>query len=170
MTSIYGTIRSVLLAIIAIVTLALSLSIIEFGIYFGVAILAGALLSLVYLFFNFDKKIDSSIVTQICIDAFAGLIIFTFPEPNTRFTMIVFSFWIAIMGTINLKAGFSLSASNNLLWLYLLSGISFLILGFIVMNYSTDYLNSIGYLIGITLLIYSLINIYLNKKIKTTDY
>ena len=160
----YRLTRSILLTILGIATLALSLSIKEFGIYFGVLLIVGAALTAVYLFIHFDESIDEKIVIELAIDGFAGLIIFTYPEPTNRFFMLDFSFWIALMGILHIASGLFNKKNSNLFWLYLLSGIMMLVLGFIILNYSIDYLGSVGYLIGIVLTYYAGLNIYLLRK------
>ena len=81
----YRYTKYILLTILAIAMMALSLSIQEFGIYFGVLLLVGAALSTVYLFIHFDENINEKIIIELAIDGFAGLIIFTYPAPDARF-------------------------------------------------------------------------------------
>lgn len=163
MGSGYRITRSALLALYGIITIALSLSIKEFGIYFGVILMISTAISSVFLFLHFDKKIDKNIVLELAMDGFAGLIIFTYPEPTDRFFMLDFSFWIAVMGMLYLVKGLFNKSIIKYMWLYVLSGIMLLVLGFIILNYSTEYLGSVGYLIGFALTYYALLNIYLQK-------
>lgn len=156
--------RSVILALYGIATMVLALSIKEFGIYFGVLLMLSAILTTVYLFIHFNEKIDEKIIIELITDAFAGLIIFTYPEPTDRFFMLDFSFWIAIMGMIYTTTGIFNKNISSYIWLYILSGLMMIALGFIILNYSTDYLGSVGYLIGIVLTYYSALNIYLAFK------
>jgi uncharacterized membrane protein HdeD (DUF308 family) len=162
----YRFARHTLLAILGIATLLLSLTIKEFGIYFGVLLLVGAATSAVYVFMHFDKQINEKLIIEMIIDGFTGLIIFTYPEPTDRFFMLDFSFWIAIMGVLYIVSGLFDNRNSNRLWLYLLSGITMIVLGFIILNYSTEYIGSVSYLIGFILTYYSLLGIYLlNKKL-----
>lgn len=164
MVSGLRTTRSILLAIYGVVTLSLSLSVIEFGMYFGVLLLVSAALTSAFLFVNFDKKIDEKIVIELVIDGFAGLIIFTFPEPNHRFLMLDFSFWIAVMGALYLASGLFDKSIKSLFWLYILSGIMMIVIGFIIVNYSSEYLGSVSYLIGIILTYYSVLSLFVNRE------
>ncbi len=163
MGSAFRITRSAFLALYGIITIALALSIKEFGIYFGVILMVSAAISSIFLFLYFDKKIDKNIIIELAMDGFAGLIIFTYPDPTDRFFMLDFSFWIAVMGMLYMVKGLFDKKSRKYLWLYVLSGIMIIVLGFIILNYSTDYLGSVGYLIGIVLSYYGLINIYLQK-------
>ncbi len=163
----YRITRFLLLTILGLSTLFLSLTIEEFGIYFGVLLLVGALISSVYLFINFSNKIDEKIVIELIIDGFLGLIMFTYPDPGERFIMLDFSFWIAVMGALYLVTGLFDNSKNNMLWLYVISGIMMIVLGFIILNYNTEYIGSVSYLIGIVLTYYSVLSIYL--LLKTTN-
>ncbi len=160
----YRYAKYALLTILAVATLVFSLSIQEFGIYFGILLLIGTALSAVYLFIHFDETINEKVILEMAIDGFAGLIIFTYPQPNARFFMLDFSFWIAIMGMLHFVAGIFDNKDSKLFWLYILSGIMMIVFGFIILNYSTEYLGSIVYLIGIVLAYYALLNIYLTRK------
>jgi len=163
----YRYTKYILLALLAIVTIALSLSIQEFGIYFGILLLVGVALTSIYLFIHFDKKINEKLIIELAIDGFAGLIIFTYPEPNERFFMLDFSFWIAVIGMLHFVSGLFDKKNSNLFWLYIISGVMMIVFGFIILNYSTDYLGSIVYLIGIVLAYYAFLNIYLLNKNKS---
>lgn len=165
MGSGYRIARSVILALYGIIAIALSLSVIEFGMYFGVILMISAALTAIYLFIHFSGKIDQKVIIEGIADGFAGLVVFTFPEPNVRFFMIDFSFWIAIMGALYFVRGIYNSKKSNYMWLYLLSGIIMIVIGFIIMNYSTDYIGSVSYLIGLILTYYAILNAFsLNKS------
>ncbi len=163
MGSAFRITRSAFLGLFGLITLILSLSIREFGIYFGVILMISTAISSVFLFLHFDKKIDKNVIIEMAMDGFAGLIIFTYPDPTDRFFMLDFSFWIAVMGMLYMVKGLFEKKNSKYLWLYVLSGIMMIVLGFIILNYSTDYLGSVGYLIGIVLSYYGLLSIYLEK-------
>lgn len=163
----YRYTKYILLTILALATFILTLSIQEFGIYFGVLLLIGAALSAVYLFIHFDENINEKIILELAIDGFAGLIVFTYPEPDARFFMLDFSFWIAIMGMLHLAAGLFEHRNSKYFWLFVLSGIMMIVFGFIILNYNTDYIGSVVYLIAIVLIYYALLNLYLTYKIKS---
>ena len=164
MGSGYRITRSALLALYGITAIVLSLSVKEFGIYFGVLLMICAALTGIYIFLHFDKKIDKNIIIELAMDGFAGLIIFTYPLPTDRFFMLDFSFWIAVMGMLYMVTGLFDRELKKYFWLYILSGIVMIVLGFIILNYNTDYLGSISYLIGIVLTYYAGVNIYLLNK------
>ncbi len=160
----YRLTRSVFLAAIAILTIILQLTIIEFGIYFGILLLMGAISTIIYLFIYFDEHIDQLLIIELAVDIFTGLIIFTYPEPDDRFFMLDFSFWLAIMGIINLTIGIFDKSRSSYFWLFVLSGITYVVFGFIILNYNTEHISSITTLIGLILFSYSLLNFYLIKK------
>ncbi len=162
----YRYTKYILLTMLGIAIMALSLSIQEFGIYFGVILLIGAALSTVYLFIHFDENINEKLIIELAIDGFAGLIIFTYPQPDARFFMLDFSFWIAVMGMLHLTSGLFDHKNNKYFWLYILSGIMMIVFGFIILNYSTEYIGSVVYLIAIVITYYGLLNIYLTNKNK----
>jgi uncharacterized membrane protein HdeD (DUF308 family) len=158
--------KYILLAILAVATIIFTPTMQEFGIYFGILLLISAALTAVYLFIHFDENINEKLIIELAIDGFAGLIIFTYPEPNARFFMLDFSFWLAVMGILHFVSGLFDNKHSNLFWLYIISGIMMIVFGFIILNYSTDYLGSITYLTGIVLGYLAFLNIYLIKKSK----
>ena len=160
----YRIARSVLFALMAFATLALTLSVKEFGIYFGIALMIGAATTILYLFIHFNESVDQKIIIELAADIFAGIIVFTYPVPDDRFFMLDFSFWIAIMGMIHLATGIFDKSKSKFFWLFILSGIIMMVFGFLIVNYSTDYLGSVAYLIGMVLLYYSGLNLYLIKN------
>ncbi len=162
----YRYARNILFAILAVASFVLSLSVQEFGIYFGVTLLIGAALTAIYLFIHFNENINEKIIIELAIDGFAGLIVFTYPDPNARFFMLDFSFWIAVMGMLYFVSGLFDNRNSKLFWLYLISGIMMIVFGFIILNYNTNYLQSITYVISIVLAYYAFLNIYLLIKAK----
>ncbi len=155
------------LAILAIATIVLKLPIQEFGIYFGILLIVGVALTTIYLFIHFDENINQKLIIELGVDAFTGLVIFTTPEPSIRFFMLDFSFWIAVMGMLHFTSGLYDHKDSKSFWLYIISGIMLIIFGFIILNYSQDYLGSVIYLIGIVLAYFSFLNIYLLRKTKS---
>ncbi len=147
---------------IAITSLVLNLTINEFGFFFGVALLVGAALTSINLFLNFDHQINEKIIMESIADAFAGLVILTYPEVSQRFVLTDFSFWIAIMGMLYLNAGFFNHQGAKYFWLYVLSGIALLVFGFVIINYTSEAFGSVLYLMSFSVAIYSLVNFYLN--------
>ncbi len=119
----YRYAKYTLLALLAILTILFSISIQEFGIYFGFLLLVSVALTAIYLFLHFDENINEKLIIEMAIDGFAGIIIFTYPEPNARFFMLDFSFWIAVMGMLHLVSGLFDKKNSNILWLYVISGI-----------------------------------------------
>ena len=161
MKSIYGIIRSLLLVIIAFGSLLLSLTINEFGFFFGVALLIGGALTAIYLFIHFDETLNEKVIMEALIDVFAGLVLLTFPEISQRFVMVDFAFWIAMMGILYLSGGFFNHKKSNYFWLYVLSGLALIIFGFIVMNYNPETLGSVNYLMSFAVILYGIVGIYL---------
>ncbi len=160
----YRIARSVIYTLMAIATIGLTLSVKEFGIYFGIIMMIGAATTVLYLFIHFSEHVNEKVIIELAADIFAGLIVFTYPVPDDRFFMLNFSFWIAIMGMIHLATGLFDKSKSQYFWLFSLSGIMMLVFGFIIVNYNTDFLGSVAYLIGIVLLYYSGLNLYLARK------
>ena len=103
-------------------------------------------------------------------DGFSGLVLFTYPESNENFLLIVFSFWILIMGMLYLTSGLMEEKNKDYLWSYTLVGIMLMVLGFVIMHYNVAYKSSVLYVVGFTLLIYSGMNLILMIKRKTEVY
>ncbi|MFA5418987.1 MAG: DUF308 domain-containing protein [Bacteroidales bacterium] len=161
MRSIFSILRSSLLLIIAVLSIALSLTINEFGFFFGVALLIGGALTAIYLFIHFDETLNEKIIMEALIDVFAGLVILTFPEISQRFVLVDFAFWMAMMGILYLLGGFINHKKTKYFWLYVLTGLAFIIFGFIIMNYSSETLGSINYLMSFAVSLYGIVDIYL---------
>ncbi|OFY51756.1 MAG: hypothetical protein A2W85_08825 [Bacteroidetes bacterium GWF2_41_31] len=161
MKSIYSIIRSSLLIIIAFASLLLSMTINEFGFFFGVALLIGGALTAIYLFIHFDETLNEKVIMEALIDVFAGLVLLTFPEISQRFVLVDFAFWIAMMGILYLSGGFFNHKKSNYFWLYVLSGLALIIFGFIVMNYNPETLGSVNYLMSFAVILYGIVGIYL---------
>lgn len=170
MKPIYSIIRSSLLIIVAFLSLLFSLTINEFGFFFGVALLLGAALTAIYLFIHFDEHLNEKVIMEPLMDAFAGLVILTFPEISQRFVMVDFSFWIAMMGILYLAGGFFNHKSSNYFWLYVMTGLTLIIFGFVVMNYSQETMGSVNYLMSFAVFIYGVVSIYLSIRRKKVPF
>jgi cytochrome b subunit of formate dehydrogenase len=96
----YRTGRNILFLILGFIAVSLKSNINGLSFYFGVAALSSAGLTLVYILLHFDENISREIITEMVIDGFSGLIIFTYPNSNNEFYMVIFSFWLAVMGTL----------------------------------------------------------------------
>lgn len=172
MKSIYSIVRSSILMVIAFLSLLLSLTINEFGFFFGVALLIGAALSAIYLFVHFDEQVNEKVIMEPLMDGFAGLVILTFPEISQRFILTDFAFWIAMMGILSLSTGFFNHKNARYFWLYILTGLIYVTFGFTIMNYNSEFINSVTYSMSFALFIYGTTNIYLaikRKKIPLQD-
>ncbi|MDP2723156.1 MAG: DUF308 domain-containing protein [Bacteroidales bacterium] len=168
MKSIYSIIRSSLLVIIAFASLLFSLTINEFGFFFGVTLLIGGALTAIYLFIHFDETLNEKVIMEALMDVFAGLAILTFPEISQRFVLVDFAFWMAMMGILYLSGGFFNHKKSKYFWLYVLSGLALIIFGFIIINYSSETLGSVNYLMSFAIILYGIVGIYLaiaRKKI-----
>lgn len=137
---------------------------------FGITLTISAALTVIYLFLQFDKQISQKIVMELIADGFSGIILFTYPQSDESFFLIVFSFWIVWMGILCLTSGLLEKQYEKLMWLYTLLGIMFIVLGFIIMNYNEEMLNSVIYLVGFTLIMYSVFGLYSNIIRKTELY
>lgn len=161
MKFIYSIIRFSLFVIIAFASLLLSMTINEFGFFFGVALLIGGSLTAIYLFIHFDETLNEKVIMEALIDVFAGLVLLTFPEISQRFVLVDFAFWIAMMGILYLSGGFFNHKKSNYFWLYVLTGLALIIFGFIVMNYNPETLGSVNYLMSFAIILYGIVGIYL---------
>ncbi len=103
-------------------------------------------------------------------DAFFGVVLFTYPAPDNRFFLIIFSAWIFYMGTLYLVSGLGSMQSTDYFWLYILAGITFLSMGFFIMNYNPRFKESIPGLVDIVLILCSGTGIYLLLKRKKDIY
>jgi len=119
------------------------------------------MLTVAYLFINFDKEFNPKVIMELITDGFSGIVIFTYPQSDEAFFMVVFSFWIVFMGALYLSSGIANLNNKESLPVYLLTGIILIVLGFIIINYVSESINSVNYLIGFAMIIYAVINIYL---------
>ena len=131
-----------------------------FPIIFGIAVTISAGLSVIYLFLQFDKPINEKVVMEIIADGFSGIVLFTYPQSNEWFFLIVFSFWIVWMGILCLTSGMLDKKHAKLMWLYTLLGIMLIVFGFVIINYNSEMINTVIYLVGFILCIYSAFVLY----------
>ncbi len=166
----YRITRAVLLLIPAILLFSINISLQGASITFGITVLLGAFTTMLYLFFHFDEKINAKIMMEGLADAFFGLVLFTYPTPDNQFFLIIFSAWIFFMGTLQLVTGLASMDDTDYFWLYILAGLTFLAMGFVIMNYSPGFKKSIPALLAIVLILYSGTNLYLLLKRKKDIY
>ena len=166
----YRTGRSALFLILAGIAISLKNNIDGLSFYFGVTALTSAGLTLVYLFIHFDENIAKELITEMVVDAFSGLIIFTYPNSNNEFYLIIFSFWLTIMGTLMLTSGLLSKHNKDYLWIYVLLGISYIVAGFSIMNVSQESAGLVNYFMGFVLVIYAITNGALLIKRKQEIY
>ena len=162
--------RSVIWLLLGVLSLTLNGTINGLSVYFGVAALIAAGLTMIYVFIHFDKNMDEKVLMEMVMDAFSGLIIFTFPYSDNRFFTVVFSFWIAVMGLMMLLAGLTDKKNKELLWFFVLLGISFIISGFSIMHVTETTQNMLNYFIGFMLIIYAGSHFWLLIKLKREIY
>jgi len=162
--------RLFILLIAGILAITLNNSIQGFPVIFGISLIISSGITVIYIFLNFDKNINQKIVMEMIMDGFSGLVIFTYPESNQKFFLIVFAFWIAVMGILILTSGLMDEKHKSFLWLYTMTGIIMMVLGFTALHYDEAYMNSILYLVGFTLLIYTGSGLYLFFKRKLEIY
>jgi len=163
-------IRSLLFLIPAVLALTTDIALEGLSIAFAVTSLSGAFASMVYVFIHFDEKINVKIIMEGLSDAFFGIVLVTYPLPSGQFFLVIFSAWLFVMGLFMLSGGFSMKGNESFFWFYLLVGISYIAMGFVVMNYNPSMLEMIPYVLGIILLTYSVINVYLLAKRKVDIY
>ncbi len=166
----YRISRVVLLLIPAVLIFFTDISLEGVSIAFGIVVLTGAFATMLYLFFRFDEKVNTKIMMEGLADAFFGLVLFTYPTPDNRFFLIIFSAWIFYMGTLYLVSGLGNMEGSDYFWLYILAGITFLAMGFVIMNYNPRFKESIPDLVAIVLVLYSGTCLYLLLKRKKDIY
>lgn len=154
------SIRFLILLLAGLAAIFLNQRVDGFSVLFGIALTISAALTVIFLFLQFDKPINEKVVMELIADGFSGIVLFTYPQSDERFFLIVFSFWIVWMGILCLASGLLDKKHEKLMWLYTLLGIMFIVFGFIIMNYTSEMLGSIIYLVGFILSIYSIFGLY----------
>ena len=153
--------RSIVILLSGISAVAFNHMMNGFSVMFGIMLSISAMLTVAYLFVNFDKAFNPKVIMELISDGFAGIVIFTYPHSGELFFIIVFAFWIVFMGALYLSSGIANLNDKDALPLYLLTGIILIVLGFIIINYTSENMNSVNYLIGFAMIIYASINNYL---------
>ncbi len=166
----YRITRFALLLIPAIVIFSTHISLEGISIVFGASVLTGAFATMLFIFFHFDEKVNAKVMMEGLADAFFGIVIFTYPTPDNQFFLIIFSSWIFFMGALQLVSGFENMEDSDYFWLYLLAGITFLAMGFVIMNFNPRFKENIPSLVAIVLIIYSGTNLYVLLKRKKDIY
>ena len=166
----YRKARSFVLLLAGLLAIALNHTMDGYAVVFGISLLVSSAFTLIYVFLHFDEDINQKIVMEMIVDGFSGLLIFTYPGSDQNFFLIVFAFWIVFMGTLYLTSGLMDVNHKDYLWSYALTGIMAMMLGFVIMHYVTEYIDSVLYLVGFTLLIYSGMNLYFFYKRKLGIY
>ncbi len=162
--------RSILLFLAGLLPLTVSLSSEGFAMMLGIALIVSATLTAIFLFLNFDKKLNQKVLMEGLVDAFAGLVLFTYPQSLDPFLLINFSFWSFFMGVLFLAAGLFDSWNKAFLWIYSLMGIMMVVFGFVLLNYEPDKTVSAFYLVSFVLLFYGVSNLYLMYRKKADIY
>lgn len=153
--------RSIVILLSGIAAVSFNQIMTGYSAIFGITLSISALLTVAYLFIHFDKELNPKVITELISDGFAGIVIFTYPQSDEAFFMIVFSFWIVFMGALLLNGAITKMTDKESLPVYLLSGIVLIVLGFVIINYTSEHINSVNYLIGFAMVVYAVINIYL---------
>ncbi len=143
---------------------------IGFPVLFAVALAISAGLTIIYIFLNFDKQLNEKLIMELVADGFSGIVLFTYPFSDERFFLIVFAFWIAWSGTLWLTSGLFVPAKEKMMWFYTLAGIVFIVLGFVLLNYAQEMINSAIYVVGFSLTLYSVLGLYLGLAKRTDLY
>lgn len=170
MPSSLRTIRFLILLLAGLAAIFLNQKVDGFSGLFGIVLTLSAALTVIFLFLQFDKAINEKVVMELIADGFSGIVIFTYPQSDENFFLIVFSFWIVWMGILCLASGLLNKKHEKLMWLYTLLGIMFVVFGFVIMNYTSEMFNSVIYLVGFILAIYSIFGLYTIIKRKSELY
>ena len=162
--------RSVALFLCGMLALSVTFSPEGFAMLLGIAFIISAALTALFLFIHFDRDINQKVLMEAIVDGFAGLILFTYPQAIHGFLYIDFSFWTFFMGVLYLASGLLDKTNKQYLWLYSLAGIVMIVLGFVMMNYDPEQLNSAYYLAIFVLIMYSVANFFLMIRRKADIY
>ncbi len=152
--------RAIVLLLAGLLALGLSHTMDGYAVVLGISLVVSSAFTLVYIFLHFDERINPKLVIEMITDGFSGLVIFTYPFSDERFLLIVFAFWIVIMGAMILTSGLMEEKNEDVMWLYTLLSIMLIVLGFVIMHYNAEAMGSVLYVVGFTLLIYSGLNLY----------
>ena len=159
--------RSIIILLSGIAAIALNQTMTGYSVMFGITLSISALITVAYLFVNFDKTFNPKVIMELIADGFGGIVIFTYPHSGELFFVIVFAFWLVFMGALYMNSAIASLNDKDTLPLYLLTGIILIVLGFIIINYTSENMNSVNYLIGFAMIIYASINNYLYFTKKT---
>ena len=166
----YRYARLLVILILSVLAFNLKNGVEGFSIYFGAGMLITAFITMIYIFVNFDKKLDGKLVLEMIFEAFSGLIIFTYPESDTAFFIVTFSYWTAVMGGLLLVAGLFDPENRECMWFYTLAGLIFLISGFSIMHITVANQGLLNYYMSFVMLLYVLVNFRLLYKRKKEIY
>lgn len=162
--------RSILLIICGILPLTIDFAPEGLAMLMGMVLLTSASLTALFIFIHFDKKMDQKTLMEGLIDAFSGLILFTYPQAITSFLLTDIAFWSFLMGTLYLAAGLFDFKNKAFLWLYSLTGIVMVVLGFVLMNYDPAEMVSAFFVLSFVFILYGLSNLYLMYRKKGDIY
>ncbi len=137
---------------------------------FGITLVTAALATIFYIFIYLDKNLNEKIFMEGLTDLFFGIVLFSYPDPDKQFFIVIFSSWLFIMSLLTLSGGIAKKQNKKYLWIYLLSGIFYLIISFVIINYVPDAFSSINYTMAIVLIVYSILTFYLILSRKEDIY
>lgn len=162
--------RSYLLLFAGLLAIGLSHTMDGYAVVFGISLVVSATTTMMYIFLHFDETINQKIVIEMIADGFTGLVIFTYPSSDQYFLLIAFAFWIVLMGSLLVTSGLMEERNKDFMWVYTLVGIMMMVLGFVTMHYEKEFMDSVLYLMGFSLIIYSGLNLFLMFKGKRDVY
>ncbi len=166
----YRYARLAVILILSVLAFNLKNGVDGFSVYFGAGMLTTAFLTMIYVFINFDNELKGNLILEMIFEAFSGLIIFTYPESDTAFFIVTFSYWTAIMGGLLLVAGLFEPENKECLWFYTLAGLVFLISGFSIMHITAANQGLLNYYMSFVMLLYVLVSFRLLYKRKEDIY
>ena len=166
----YRKARSLVILFSGLAAIVLNNTVEGYSAMFGITLVVSALISVLHIFVYFDKPMNEKFLMELLLDGFAGVIIFTFNNSNEDFFLTVFGFWAFVNGMFYLTSGLIDKNNKSYLPLYTLVGIALMSLGFMPLHFNEDSFGSVIYVIGFTLIIYSVSNLYLLFKRKRDVY
>lgn len=169
----YRIARAALFIIPAIFAITTSMALVGLSFVFAATLFTASFLTLIFLYLHFDEYINPKIIMEMLTDAFVGIVLITFPSPSesfsVRYFLIMFAVWIFANGIFLITSGIMDRRNKPWFWLLVVVGLTYITMGFVIMNYNPQMMESAKWVVSFTLIAYSGIALFLLLKRKN-DY
>ncbi len=169
----YRITRAILFFIPAVLAMSTQTTLGGLSFVFAGTLFFGALITLIYLFLHFDEFVNPKIIMELLTDAFAGVVLITFPLHNgnlaMRYFLIIFSVWLFANGMFLAVSGIMDKENKPWFWLFVLVGIAYISMAFVIMNYNPEYISSAKWLVAFMMIIYGTIALFM-LIVRKKDY